>query len=102
MLLPIIDEMPLDEKVRKGNVFLKNRVRGVEETLERLIYDDDPLVAASAIDLVREKKLWSLAPDLEEVLQFRDARDFIVFESASYALAAYRTKDNEPHLAHPV
>ncbi len=102
MILPIIDDMPLAERVRKGNVFLKNRVRGVEETLERLIYDDDPVVAAEAIDLVRERKLWSLAPDLEQVLQFRDARDFIVFESASYALAAYRLKTDEPHLAHPL
>jgi HEAT repeat protein len=102
MVLPIIDEMPLDEKVRKGNVFLKNRVRGVEETLERLIYDDDPVVAATAIDLVRERKLWSIASDLEQVLQFRDARDFVVFEAASYALAAYRLKTDEPHPAHPI
>jgi AAA family ATP:ADP antiporter len=101
MILPIIDDMPLAEKARKGNVFLKNRVRGVEETLERLIYDDDPIVAAAAIDLVRERQLWSLAPDLEEVLQFRDARDFVVFESASFALAAYRLKTDEPHPAHP-
>jgi HEAT repeat protein len=90
MLLPVIEDIPLLEKVRKGNVFLKNRVRGVEETLERLIYDDDPVVATAAIDLVRERKLWSLAPELEQVLQFRDVRDFIVFESVSYALAAYR------------
>jgi AAA family ATP:ADP antiporter len=90
MLLPVIEDIPLPEKVRKGNVFLKNRVRGVEETLERLIYDDDPVVATAAIDLVRERKLWSLAPELEQVLQFRDVRDFIVFESVSYALAAYR------------
>ncbi len=100
-VLPVIDEMPLAEKVRKGNVFLKNRVRGAEETLERLIYDDDPVAAAAAIDLVRERKLWSLAPDLEQVLMFRDARDFVVFESASYALAAYRLKTDEPHPAHP-
>lgn len=104
-VLPIIDDMPLAEKVRKGNVFLKNRVRGVEETLERLIYDDDPVVAAAAIDMVRERKLWSLAPDLEQVLMFRDARDYVVFESASYALAAYRLKplqNDEPHPAHPI
>ncbi len=101
-VLPLIDDMPLAEKVRKGNVFLKNRVRGIEETLERLIYDDDPVVAATAIDLVRERKLWSLAPGLEEVLMFRDVRDFVVFESASYALAAYRLKTDEPHAAHPV
>jgi HEAT repeat protein len=94
-ILPIIDEMPLKERVRKGNVLAKTRVLGVEETLTRLIYDDDPVVAASAIDLVREKKMWALASDLEEVLQFRDARDFAVFESASQALAAYRLKPDE-------
>ncbi|HJS73086.1 MAG TPA: Npt1/Npt2 family nucleotide transporter, partial [Vicinamibacteria bacterium] len=93
-VLLLVDDMPISEKVRKGNVFLKNRVRGPEETLERLIYDEDPVVAALAIDLVRERKLWSLAPDLEEVLQFRDAKDFVVFESASYALAAYRSVES--------
>jgi hypothetical protein len=91
LVLPLVDDMPISERVRKGNVFLKNRVRGPEETLERLIYDDDPVVAALAIDLVRERKLWSLASDLEQVLQFRDAHDFIVFEAASYALASYRS-----------
>jgi hypothetical protein len=51
---------------------------------------------------VRERKLWTLADDLEQVLQFRDARDYVVFESASYALAAYRLKTDEPHVAHPL
>jgi AAA family ATP:ADP antiporter len=101
-ILPLIDEIPAAERVRKGNVLLKTRIRGVEETLERLIYDDDPVVAATAIDLVRERKLWSLASDLEQVLQFRDARDYVVFESASYALAAYRLKTDEPLAAHPL
>jgi hypothetical protein len=97
MVLPIIDEMPLSERVRKGNVLVKNRVRGVEETLSQLIYDDDPIVAATAIDVVRERKIWSLTSDLEQVLQFRDVRDFAVFESASYALADYRLTREEPH-----
>jgi AAA family ATP:ADP antiporter len=96
-LMPIIEDMPMEEKVRKGNVFLKTRVRGVEETLTRLIYDDDPVVAATAIDLVRERKLWSLADDIEEVLAFRDAKDFVVFEAASFALAAHRLGEERPH-----
>jgi ATP:ADP antiporter, AAA family len=96
LVLPIIDEMPLPERVRKGNVLVKSRVRGVEETLSRLIYDDDPVVAATAIDLVRERKMWALASDLEQVLQFREIKDFAVFESASYALAAYRLSPGEP------
>ena len=92
MLLPILDEAPLAEKVRKANVFLKTRVKDLEETLARLVYDDDAVIAAIAIDTVRENKLWSLAEDLEQVVRFRAARDFAVFESASYALAAYRVE----------
>lgn len=91
-LLPLIDEVPVEERVKKGNVLLKTRVRSVEEALGRLVYDDDPVIAATAIDLVREKKYWSLADDLEQVLQFRDARDFAVFEAASAALASHRTE----------
>ncbi|GMR22882.1 MAG: hypothetical protein BMS9Abin37_1261 [Acidobacteriota bacterium] len=89
LLLPLVDDVPLEEKVRKGNVLLKTRVRGVEEALTRLIYDEDEVIAATAIDMVREQKMWLLADDLEQVLAFRDAKDFAVFEAASYALAAH-------------
>ncbi len=95
-ILPLLDEAPLEEKVRKGNVLLKTRVRDVEEALTRLIYDKDVVIAATAIDLVRELKLWSLADDLMQVLEFRDARDFAVFEAASEALAAHRLSET-PH-----
>jgi hypothetical protein len=88
--MSILEEMPIDEKVRRGNVTIKTRVRSVEETLERLIYDDDPVVAALAIDTVRERKIWSLVGDVEQALEFRDARDFIVFEAASLALGEHR------------
>ena len=102
LLLPLVDEVPLEEKVRKGNVLIKTRVRDVEEALTRLIYDDDEVVAATAIDMVREQKMWSLADDLEQVLAFRDAKDFAVFEAASYALAAHHheTETDAAHAAH--
>jgi hypothetical protein len=82
--------------VHRGNVFLKTRVRSAEGTLARLIYDEDPVVAATAIDLVREQRMWSLAGDIEEVLAFRDAKDFVVFEAASFALAAHRLGEEKP------
>jgi AAA family ATP:ADP antiporter len=96
-LMPIVEDVPIEEKVHKGNVFLKTRVRSAEGTLARLIYDDDPVVAATAIDLVREQKMWSLASDIEEVLAFRDAKDFVVFEAASFALAAHRLGEERSH-----
>ncbi|HSF17445.1 MAG TPA: Npt1/Npt2 family nucleotide transporter [Vicinamibacteria bacterium] len=96
-LLPIIDDVPNEERVRKGNVLLKTRIRGPLESLTRLVYDDDVVIAATAIDIVRERKMWSLVEDLEQVLEYRDAKDFAVFEAASHALAAYRQKEVPAH-----
>jgi AAA family ATP:ADP antiporter len=89
-IVPILEELPVEEKVRRGNVLQRTRLRDVEETLLQLINDDDQIIAASAIDVVRERKLWSLAPDVEHVLAHRDARDWYVFEAASWALAEMR------------
>jgi AAA family ATP:ADP antiporter len=89
-LMPVIEDMPLDEKVRRGNVLLKTRPRDLEETLLQLINDDDQVIAASAIDVVRQQKLWVLGDDIEHVLAHRDARDWYVFEAASWALAERR------------
>ena len=89
-LMPVLEEMPLDEKVRRGNVMLKTRPRDVEETVLQLINDDDQVVAAAAIDLVREKALWDLTDDVEFVLAHRDPTDWFVFEAASWTLASRR------------
>ena len=89
-LMPVLEEMPLDEKVRRGNVLLKTRPRDVEETMLQLINDDDQVVAAAAIDLVREKELWDLTDDVKFVLAHRDPKDWYVFEAASWTLASRR------------
>jgi ATP:ADP antiporter, AAA family len=89
-VMPLIEDLPIDEKVRRSNVLVKTRPRDVEETLLQLINDEDQVVAASAIDLVRQAKLWALGDDVEHVLAHRDARDWYVFEAASWALAERR------------
>ncbi len=89
-IMPILEDLPLDEKVRRGNVLLKTRPRDVEETLLQLINDEDQVVAATAIEAVRDQKLWALGDDVEHVLAFRDPQDWYVFESASWALAERR------------
>ena len=89
-IMPLLEDLPIEEKVRRGNVLLKSRPRDVEDTLLHLINDDDQVVAAVAIDVVREHKMWSLADDIEHVLAYRDVRDWYVFEAASWALAERR------------
>ncbi len=89
-LMPILEELPLDEKVRRGNVLVKTRPRDEEETLLHLINDDDEIVSACAISLVEKRKQWSLVADLEHVLAHRRAADWFVFEATSWALAVHR------------
>jgi len=89
-IVPVVEDLPREEKVRRGNVLLKTRPRDLEETLLQLINDEDQVVAAAAIELVREQKLWTLGDDIEHVLAFRDPQDWYVFESASWALAERR------------
>ena len=89
-IMPVLEDMPLDEKVRRGNVLIKTRPRDVEETLLQLINDDDQVIAATAIDVVGQEKIWALADDVEHVLAHRDVRDWYVFEAASWTLAEQR------------
>src|SRR6185436_18050704 len=88
----LVDEMPAEERIRKGNVIYRTRMRDVEDTVAQLLHDEDQSIASAAIMLVEEKGLWSLADDLEHVLAHRDVRDQHVFEAASWALAANRVK----------
>ncbi len=86
----LAEEMPLDVRIRKGNNLFRTRARDVEDTLAQLIHDESQEVAATAIQLVEAQQRWTLAPDLEHTLQHRPARDWWVFEAASWALAAHR------------
>ena len=89
-LMPVLEDAPVEEKVRKANVVLRTRRRNEEETLLQLINDDDPVVASLAIDHARAYGVWSLEQDVEHVLAHRDPRDWFVFEAASWALAERR------------
>lgn len=88
----LVDDMPAEERIRKGNVIYKTRTRDIEDTVAQLLHDDDQSIASAAVLLVEERGLWSLAGDIEYVLAHRDVRDQHVFEAASWALAANRVK----------
>jgi AAA family ATP:ADP antiporter len=86
----MIEDMPADERVRRGNAIFKTRARDVEDTMAQLVHDDDQVIAAAAIQLVEQRQMWTLADDLEHALAHRDPHDWYVFEAASWALAAKR------------
>jgi CRP-like cAMP-binding protein len=89
-LMPMLEDLPDDERVTRGNVLLRTRPRDVEETLLILINSEDEGVSATAIDLVGRLELRSLIDDLDHVLAHRDVRDWHVFEAASWTLAGLR------------
>ena len=86
----LLEEMPDAERVKRGNVLFKTRVRDIEDTMAQLVHDDEQVIAAAAVQVVERREMWSLADDLEHVLAQRDPRDWAVFEAASWALAARR------------
>ena len=87
-VMPLVEELPIEEKVKRGNALLKTRIRDAEDSLAQLIHDEDQVVAAAAVQLVEQRGLWTLADDLEYALEHRDVKDWYVFEAASWALAA--------------
>jgi AAA family ATP:ADP antiporter len=97
-LMPLLEEATLEERAAKANALLRTRVRDVEDTLAQLVHDEDEVLAAAAIHRVEEKGLWRLADDLEHVLEHRAARDWLVFETASWALAVHRMPAEERRL----
>ena len=92
-ILPIIEGLPIVEQVRRGNELLSTRPRELQDALVHLVHDDDAVVAASAIQFVEQRRLWSLETDLEWTLEHRRVTDWAVFEAASWALAAKRLDD---------
>lgn len=85
-LVPIFDDMPIEDKVRKSQVVLETDARSADHSLALLIRDEDPVVAASAIYLVGDRRITTLTPDVESALTRRQDQE--VVEAASWALTA--------------
>jgi len=66
----------------------------MQESLIQLIYDADEIIAAAAIYMLSALELKNLAGHVEQVLATRDARDWFVFEAASWVLAGFRAPDH--------
>ncbi len=98
IVMPIIDDCPMEEKVRRAHLILKTAPGSLEQTVSRLVHDNDQVVAAAAIHLVEHQRLWSLCEDLEHALAHRSASDWYVFEAASWALAGHRLPDKRRDL----
>ena len=94
-VLPMLEDLPTEDKVRRGHSVRHTHPVGLEDALLALINDRDQVVASAAIDLVGSARTSNLTGDVEHVLAHRDARDWVVFEAASWALAEMRLTPEE-------
>jgi AAA family ATP:ADP antiporter len=107
-VLPILEETSDAGKLRHAYVALQTRPRDLEDTLARLLHDDDPVFAAAAVHLIVQRRLWALTGDIEYVLGHQSADGHAASEAASWALRIRRAgrPSNEPltivELAHRV
>jgi HEAT repeat protein/CRP-like cAMP-binding protein len=97
-VMPILEDLPMEEKVRQANMILRSRPRDVEDTLIQLVHDTDQVVSAAAIHFVEQHQLWALADDIEFELAHRSVADWYVFEAASWALAGRHAPDKRRDL----
>jgi AAA family ATP:ADP antiporter len=86
-VLPLLDESPMADKVRHAMQVLSTRPRGIEDTLAQLVHDDDHVVAAAAVQFVKEQRVWALADDLTYAAEHVSKVRRWVVEVARRALA---------------
>jgi ATP/ADP translocase/HEAT repeat protein/CRP-like cAMP-binding protein len=99
-IVPALEDLTVEEKVRRGHELMKTRPLHADETLSHLVEDADPVIAAAAIDMVRQAGLWKLGADIERVLADRDGHVGYVAETAAWALAN-RRRESERQDATP-
>ena len=108
-VLPILEETSDAGKLRQAYLMLQTRPRDLQDTLARVLHDDDPVVAAAAVHFIVQRRLWALAGDMEYVLAHPSPDGHAAVEAASWALVirhAGRPPTSEPRtiveLAHRV
>jgi AAA family ATP:ADP antiporter len=83
-VMPIIDETPLDERIRHANSLLKTRARDVPDTVAQLFHDNDPVVAAAAVHFAGEHGLREVLADDLEYLSTHASTPVIVQQVAQW------------------
>ncbi len=85
-LIPVLEHLPVEERIKRGDALLRSRPRGVDATLRALIADPDPVVAAAAVHLAGAHGIRTLDGEVDRLAADRDA-DRIVREAAAWSRA---------------
>jgi AAA family ATP:ADP antiporter len=89
-VLPILEEVSDAGRLRHAYLTLKTRPRDLEDTLARVLHDDDPVICAAAVHFVAHNHLWSLTDDVEYLLAHGAPDSRVAVDAASWALRIRR------------
>ena len=95
-IIPLIDETPLAARIDHANLALRSRRRDLTDTLAQLIYDADPVLAATAIHFAVSHVPEALTDDLAWVGSHRSSTDPRVSDTAAWVLQGGTVKRGEP------
>ena len=82
-LIPVLEHLPVEERIKRGDALIRSRPRGVDATLRALLADPDPVVAAAAVHLADVQGIRILDREVDRLAADRDA-DRIVVEAAAW------------------
>jgi AAA family ATP:ADP antiporter len=102
-ILPVLEQHLEFETAAKAEG--KSRVGSdCEKALRTLMHDDDPVISATAIHMICQRKLEQFGDALEHILKSRHARNRCIFEAASWALWTLRRPEdwNLAHWTEPI
>jgi ATP:ADP antiporter, AAA family len=86
-LIPLLEDIPPNTH----NLIPRETKSHVEAAVIRLINDEDPVVASTAIYFVWQQKFSNLIDEVGRVLAAREAQDRHVLEAASWVLQEFRS-----------
>ena len=85
-LIPVLEHLPVEERIKWGDALLQNRPRGFDATLRALIADPDPVVAAATAHLAGAHGIRTLDGEVDRLAADRDA-DRIATDAAVWSRA---------------
>jgi hypothetical protein len=83
LILPLLEDLPLEDKLKAGEERFSLERRPPEEWLLRLLEDPEPWIVACALHLVRERRLEDVDDLVSKAMLARDA---VVRETACFTL----------------
>jgi ATP:ADP antiporter, AAA family len=95
-LMPVLEDLPIDQKVRRGQALIGTASEGIDAALRRLMTDDDEVIAAAAIHAAWHAGLWTLLGNVERVLADRSLPEPYARDAAMWALAEHRVRTAAP------